>query len=114
VGSSEIDERAVSWFRVLTKKVLASEEPRAPGGKDYMWYEMDFFTRWSGANSCRVLCVDTPQNMREGLNALLAAAPTLDLRDPFAMIRPLLDEVIKCCDDSTWRMTKLVRTVEKV
>jgi hypothetical protein len=99
---------------VLTKKVLGSDEPKAPGGKDYLWYEMDFFARWSGANSCRVLCVDTPQNVREGLEALLAAAPTLELGDPFAMIRPLLGETIKCCDDSTWRMAKLVRKVEKV
>lgn len=75
---------------------------------------MDFFARWSGADSCRVLCVDTPQDVRERLEALLVAAPKLELRDPFAMIRPLLDEVIRCCDDSTWRMTNQVRKVEKV
>ena len=94
--------------------MLASDEPRAPGGRDYQWHEMDFFATWSVENSCRILCVDTPPDMREGLKVLLAAAPTLDLRDPFAAVRPLLDEVIKCCDDSTWRMTKLVRKVEKV
>jgi hypothetical protein len=108
------DTHVVTWFRVLTKKVLGSEEPRAPSGKDYCWYEMDFFARWSGANACRVLCVDAPQDVRERLEAVLVGAPKLELRDPFAMVRPLLDEVIKCCDDSTWRMTKQVRKVEKV
>jgi hypothetical protein len=75
---------------------------------------MGFFARWSGATECRILCVDTPPSVRERLEALLRATPTLELRDPFAMVRPLLDEVVKCYDDSTWRMTKLVRNVEKV
>jgi hypothetical protein len=102
-----------TWFRVLTKKLL-SEEPKASGEKDYRWYEMGFFARWSGAGACRILCVDTPREVREQLNALLVAAPTLELRDPFAMLRLLLDEVIKCCNDNTWRMTNQVREVEKV
>jgi hypothetical protein len=40
--------------------------------------------------------------------------PTFELQDPFAMLRPLFDEVIKLCDDNTWRVTKLVRTIELV
>lgn len=40
--------------------------------------------------------------------------PSFEFRDPFAMLRPLLDEVIKSCDGNTWRVTKKVREVEKV
>ena len=105
---------AVTWFRILTKKVLKPNEPRTLDGKDYLWYEMGFFTRWNGPNACRILCIDTPPEMPEQLHVILNAAPKLELRDPFAMLRPLLDEVVKCCDDNTWRVAKRVRAVEKV
>ena len=54
--------------------------------------------------------------MYDGLFRFLTATPTPSLAflDPFAMLSPLLDEVIKSCDKNTWTITKKVRQVEKV
>lgn len=101
-----------TWARILTKKVLTSKE-KAPQHKGYVWYEMAFFIRWSHPSSCRILCIDTPPVMREGLAKVLNTLPPLEFRDPFAMLLPLLDEVLKLCDDNTWRVTKEIRNIEK-
>ncbi|KAH9209909.1 hypothetical protein DL95DRAFT_413483 [Leptodontidium sp. 2 PMI_412] len=105
--------QTVTWFRILTKKVLMPLEPREPDGKDYLWYEMGIFTQWSEKNTCRILCTATPPKVRTELTKILATEPKLELRDPFAMLRPLLDEVIRCCDENTWRLSQQVRAVEK-
>jgi len=112
---------AETWFRCLTKKVLEGDElkPLNKGDKDYAWYEMGFFTNWSGEDSCRILCIGTPPELREGLEKLLVTAPDtqapqLQLRDPFALLRPLLDEVVRLYNDHTWRVTKRVRHIEMV
>jgi hypothetical protein len=84
------------------------------GDKDYLWYEMDFFTRWSGTNACRVLCINNPPEVYDGLVEYLTATPSLTFQDPYAMLLPLLDEVIKSCDKNTWTITNKVRQVEKV
>jgi hypothetical protein len=77
---------------------------------------MDFFTRWNGTNACRVLCINTPPEVYESLFNFLKATPTpsLEFLDPFAMLLPLFDEVIKSCDKNTWTIVKEVRQVEKV
>jgi hypothetical protein len=83
---------------------------------------MDFFTRWSGSNACRVLCINTPPEVCRAMRTFLIPTPTptptptpsFEFRDPFAMLRPLLDEVIKSCDANTWSVTREVRKVEKV
>ncbi|KAF2831831.1 hypothetical protein CC86DRAFT_400620 [Ophiobolus disseminans] len=87
-----------TWFRILTKKVLKPEEGKTDEGKDYFW----------------VLCIGAPQEVSTELNTLLTEPqpPTFELQDPLAMLRPLFDEVIKLCDGSTWRVTKLVRAIE--
>ena len=124
-----------TWFRILTKKVLKTAkskahdgrqvpeetEKEAPDGKDYLWYEMGFFTDWSDENHCRVLCIGTPPELRLGLRDVLAPPPALQvaplelqLKDRFALVRPLLDEVVKLYDDHTWRVAKMVRGVEEV
>lgn len=61
-----------------------------------------------------MLCVGTPPAVRIGLERRLQEEPALVLSEPFAMVRVLLDEVIKLYDEHTWRITKLVRAVEKV
>lgn len=104
------------WFKILTKTVLKQEERQEEDGKDYKWYEMSFFTRWNSSETSRVLCIGAPSQMSARLETILTVSPppTFELQDPFAMLRPLFDEVIKLCDDNTWRMTKLVRTIELV
>jgi hypothetical protein len=78
---------------------------------------MGFFTRWISPGSCRVLCIGTPPEMRIAMGALLTGsqpAQPLEFLDPYAMFRPLFDELIKICDESVWRITKKVRDIEKV
>ncbi|OTA91443.1 hypothetical protein M434DRAFT_76283 [Hypoxylon sp. CO27-5] len=112
-GSSRILKGLTTWFRILTKKILQAEEELTYGANDYIWHEMGFFTQWSGTNSARVLCIGTPQSARIKLAGILARSPPPELRDPFAMLYPLLDEVITECDDDIWRITKEVRKIEK-
>ncbi|KAI1409011.1 hypothetical protein F5Y13DRAFT_182368 [Hypoxylon sp. FL1857] len=112
-GSKGILKGLTAWFRILTKKTLIAEEALEYGGAEYIWYEMGFFIQWSGISSARVLCIDTPQSVRTQLAGILAGSPSLELRDPFAMLYPLLDEVITECDDNTWRVTRGVRDIEK-
>lgn len=104
------------WFKILTKKILKQEERQEEDRKDYRWYEMSFFTRWNSSNTSRVLCIGAPSQMSARLETILTMSPPpiFELQDPFAMVRPLFDEVIKLCDDNTWRVTKLVRTIELV
>jgi hypothetical protein len=112
--ADHVTEHAGTWFRCLTKKVLKPEEGKTPDGKDYLWYEKGFFTRWSHPGVCRVPCIGTPTELREQLQAVLVASPSLELQDSFAMLRPLLDEVVKSFDDRMWRVTKQVRRIEQV
>ncbi|KAF2176651.1 hypothetical protein K469DRAFT_645505 [Zopfia rhizophila CBS 207.26] len=102
-----------TWFRCLVKRVLKPREGKARDGKNYLWYEMGFFTRWSHPNGCRVLCIGTPEELRMQLEVVLRKSPSLELRDPFVMLRPLLDQIIKLYDDSTWRMRDEVRAIEE-
>ncbi|KAL1595275.1 hypothetical protein SLS60_009965 [Paraconiothyrium brasiliense] len=101
---------------ILTKKILRPEEGKTEEGKDYLWYELDFFTWWNSSTTCRVLCIGAPQEMNTELKTLLVGPqpPSFELQDPFAMLRPLFDEIIKLCDENTWRVAKSVRVIERV
>lgn len=52
--------------------------------------------------------------MRVRIEQELQRRPAINLNDPFAILRPILDEVVRACDDDTWRVAKTVRRVEKV
>lgn len=99
-----------TYFPWYKKKDPAPKENKV---KDYEWYEMGFFTSWSYPES-KVLCIGTPKEVREKLTEVLKTSPELQLQDPFALLRPLFDEVIKACDRYTWRATKAVRDIELV
>lgn len=75
---------------------------------------MGVFARWSHPGVCRVLCVGTPPVLRQQLKTALDESPSLGLRDPFAMMLPLFDQIIKLYDDSAWRVRDQVRAIEKV
>lgn len=85
------------------------------GKKDYMWFEMSFFTRWDYPNTCQVLCVDTPSDFPTELQKLLQKqVQPLDFRDPFAMHAGIVDQMIVHYDVSVWRVRDPVRQIEKV
>jgi hypothetical protein len=114
-----------TWFRCLVKMVhKVSEDPHEKeveyvtdekGVEDgYTWFEMGIFTRWDGAE-CKVLCVNTPIDLPEKLEAALEKRPShLDFRDPFAMHTDLLDQIIVYYEVSVWRVRDPVRKLEKV
>lgn len=53
-----------TWFRCLVKLLLkGSDITRVGKGKDYIWYEMGFFTHWDHSGHCRMLCIDTPEKL---------------------------------------------------
>lgn len=103
-----------TWTRILTKKILeSSEKCRYGSGKKYEWFEMAFFTRWTSNGTNQILCIDTPGELKERLFESLASSGILEFQDPFAMFRPLLDEILKISDQYTWRMSKEIRKHEK-
>lgn len=82
--------------------------------KSYIWHEMTFFTRWT-PGSCIMLCINTPKDMQQKLEALLANDSTaLDLDDPFSMYIPVLDEIVKLYETSVWAVRDVLRPIEKV
>ncbi|KFY18199.1 hypothetical protein V492_00080 [Pseudogymnoascus sp. VKM F-4246] len=84
-----------TWFRILTKTVVEPDNRKLYGEKAYLWYEMAFFVLWSTSGTARVLCIGTPPEMRAQIQQELQTRPSLNLNDPFAMLRPILDEVVK-------------------
>jgi len=82
--------------------------------KDYMWFEMGFFTRWERPDRCRVLCIDTPEKLQSRLETVLREQSPLKFSDPFAMHVPLIDQIILLYDVSVWRVRDPVRKIEKV
>lgn len=42
------------------------------------------------------------------------AHSTLEMNDPFAMLKPLIDEVINLYDRSVWRVRDAIRVIERV
>lgn len=83
-------------------------------GIDYKWHEIGVFTRWDSPGCCRILCVDAPEALRHSLKASLAQMSTLELKDPFCMHVPLIDEIVKLYDQSVWQVRNAVREIEKV
>lgn len=75
---------------------------------------MAFFTRWTSNDTNQILCIDTPGELKGRLFESLASSGALEFQDPFAMFRPLLDEILKVSDQYTWRMSKEIRKHEKV
>ncbi|KFY98364.1 hypothetical protein V500_01729 [Pseudogymnoascus sp. VKM F-4518 (FW-2643)] len=98
-----------TWFRILTKKVVQPDERKLYGGEAYVWYEMAFFALWSTPDTARVLCIGTPSEMRVRIKQELRTWPAFNPHDPFAMLRPILDEVVRACDDDTWRVNRKER-----
>ncbi|KAF4906074.1 hypothetical protein CGCFRS4_v000537 [Colletotrichum fructicola] len=117
-GESELPanklDSLTTWTRIPTKKILMSgEKCRYESGVDYEWYEMDFFTRWTSKGTNQILCIDTPGELKERLFESLASSGTLEFRDPFALLQLLLEEILKICDQYTWRMSKTIRKHER-
>ncbi|PKX96181.1 uncharacterized protein P174DRAFT_405429 [Aspergillus novofumigatus IBT 16806] len=102
----------VTWFRCLVKLIYSQ---RATNGLsiDYKWHEIGVFTRWDSPSCCRILCVDAPEALRQDLKISLDKLSTLDLKDPFCMHVPLLDEIVKLHDQSSWGLRDTVRAIEK-
>ncbi|EQB51212.1 hypothetical protein CGLO_09278 [Colletotrichum gloeosporioides Cg-14] len=102
-----------TWTRILTKKIfMPGEVCRHGSAKKYEWYEMAFFTRWTSNGTNQVLCIDTPAELEERMLESLRLSGPVEFQDPFAMLRPLLDEVLKISDQYTWRMSKEIRKHE--
>ena len=93
----------------------AGEAKNTKADEPYIWYEMGFFTRWDYPGHCRVLCIDTPEELQSRLLTVLEKQSTLlELRDPFAMHVPLIDQIILLYDVSVWSVRHPVRKFEKV
>lgn len=86
----------------------------AQEGGQYTWYEMGFFARWSFPNQCRILCIETPRYLQSELRVALEKQSTLNFKDPFAMLRHLIDQILVLYDISVWRVRDPVREIEKV
>lgn len=117
-SQSEYDEKDKlkahsSWFRCLVK---IYNPGKSEDGKAYYWREMGFFIRWTSSGILRILGVDTPDKILEGLQAsMLDNRISISdiLADPFAIFAPLLDEIVKLYDNSVWLVRHPVREIEQ-
>jgi hypothetical protein len=102
-----------TWFRCLVKLIYSH---RATHGLDigYQWHEIGVFAKWVNPKCCRILCVDALEVLRHDLKASLEKMSALDLKDPFCMHVPLIDEIVKLYDQSVWLVRDAVRKIEKV
>ncbi|GFF32814.1 hypothetical protein IFM46972_03686 [Aspergillus udagawae] len=102
----------VTWFRCLVK-LINGQKVTYGLSIDYKWHEIGVFTRWDSPNCCRILCVDAPEALRHDLKTSLQKMSPPDLKDPFCMHVPLIDEIVKLYDQSVWRIRDAVREIEK-
>jgi hypothetical protein len=111
-----------TWFRCLVKMVRKiPNKPHEDGpeyvplaGKDYIWFEMGFFTCWDSQDQVRVVCVDTPPDLPSNLQTALEKQAPVEFKDPFSLHRYLIDQMIILYDISVWRVRDPVRIIEKV
>lgn len=83
--------------------------------KGYIWFEIGIFTRWDSSGKCQILCVDTPFDLPDKLEASFKKRPSvLNFADPFAMYIDLIDLIINYYDLSVWRIRNPVRKLEEV
>jgi len=112
-----------TWFRCLVKDVrgmIIDKGNKSSSGmkwnkkSKYVWYEMTFITRWQ-PGCCIMLCINTPDDMQQDLEAVLSnGSATMDFDDPFCMYIPLMDEVVKQYEISVWAIRDVLRPIEKV
>jgi hypothetical protein len=121
LDSSNMHPHIGLWFRCLIKMVRKVPEyshehgPEFVGhGQEYRWYEMSFMSRWDDSGRCRILSFDVPRGLDLKLQAALRKQPELNFKDPFAMHRHLIDQIIDLYDISVWRLRDHVRLCEKV
>ncbi|KAK2731030.1 hypothetical protein FQN57_003711 [Myotisia sp. PD_48] len=101
-----------TWFRCLIKMVV--NESYMPVYRPYTWYEMTFFTQWNHLGLCRVLCVNTPNQLQLGLSTNLQNIPyQIQHNDPFALHTSLFSQITVLYDESIWKIRNLVRKFEK-
>jgi hypothetical protein len=115
VREDDQEKKAENTQASESRNPQADEPKNSEADEPYKWYEMGFFTYWDHPGLCRVLCIDTPEELQLGLQTVLGnQSPLLELRDPFAMHVPLIDQIILLYDISVWRVRDPVRKFEKV
>jgi Mg2+ and Co2+ transporter CorA len=81
--------------------------------QEYAWITLTFVTWWTQTQSF-VLCFGVPIDMQHRLESRLRDGQHLSSQDPFALLVPLLDEILKQYDESVWRIRDHIREVEEV
>lgn len=103
-----------TWFQFNVKMVLTEREMKQRRyGKDYLWYEMRFFSMWRSSGQHVVLCVGTPERLEAMLEAMLREDPP-DLTHPLTLHICLISQIIRLYDQSVWRSREPIRKFEEV
>jgi hypothetical protein len=98
------------WLRTLVKMVHHNQQH----GVGYIWHEMMFFSRWEPGHFT-MLCVDTPDYLRPRMEQVLGdSRVAVDLKDPFALLMPMVDQICLLYDQSVWSIRTVIREAEKV
>jgi hypothetical protein len=116
-SATDHQESFSTYFR-LTMKFLGTsgpqEQPSPPEAptKEYTWHELGFMSFSSDSRST-MLCFGVSTAMINSLQDTLFASSE-QLRGPFGLHVPLLEELVRLYDRSTWAMANRVREVEMV
>jgi hypothetical protein len=110
-------EAISTYFRLIVKILKTSERQNqtssnVPSATEYGWHEMGFISFSSDSRSS-IICFDVPEVMIKGLQDT-PYVNSEQLRCPFGLHIPLLEELVKLYDRSIWDMARKVREVEKV
>ncbi|KAI4729387.1 hypothetical protein E4T49_02812, partial [Aureobasidium sp. EXF-10728] len=112
------DQEVVSTYFRLIVKILESPDGRSQSSASstsskakYRWHEMGFMSCSSGTKSM-MLSFNVPDSVITDLHKTLPTNSE-QIKGPYGLHIPLLEELVKLYDRSIWAMAKKVRDIEK-
>jgi hypothetical protein len=81
--------------------------------EQYTWITLSFVAWWTPDQSL-ILCFGAPQQLQIGLESALKVDPSIKYDNPFALLNPVIDQILKLYDQSIWSIRDQIRNVESV
>jgi len=82
--------------------------------RDYTWITMSFIAWWN-TNQSLVFCFGVPPEVQVNIESgIQRDSRQFNSHDPFALLAPVIDEMVSLFDQSVWRIRDQIRAVEVV
>ncbi|KAK4497465.1 hypothetical protein PRZ48_011916 [Zasmidium cellare] len=109
-------KRHVSVFRFMIKYVtkVVPKKSRPIPDISYDWHILTFVTYWEQGGVARMLCFNSPPQLKQMIEQSLGEASTeVLLAHPFAFHAIVLEHVAELYDQAIWQFRDFVRDTEK-